>query len=360
MPSVTLKTNTKIYSGWTRVKVQRGIEQAAGAFAIELTERWPAQSTAWPIEPGDACELLLDEQIVITGYVDSTERKLNASEHSIRVIGRDKTGDIVDCAALQPGDRTDKVNNQTLLQIVQTLTKPYGIEVSADLNVDSKIKYYQPDIGETVWDLIARYARQKAVLLVSDGKGGLRITRAGGGSHLTALVEGKNILQASLLRDNSNRFRRYIIRGQQAGNDDLTLQEIVHGEARTTDDAITRERVMLFQPDTSSDQQALQDRAKWERNVRRAKSRRINIVVQGWSANGEIWQPNRLVDINIPTLKVFGKLLIVSVTHVLDSEGKRTEMLLSPAAAYDMLPEAEVTSSEQSLGIDASTMEILK
>lgn len=62
-----LKIDGAFYGGWKRVRVTRSIEQMAGTFELEVTERWPGMRDASPIKPGQACQLLLDGEVVVTG-----------------------------------------------------------------------------------------------------------------------------------------------------------------------------------------------------------------------------------------------------------------------------------------------------
>lgn len=363
MPDVQLQVGGSIYSGWTAMRVERSIEQAAGAFALEVTERWPGQPLRWPIEPGARCALMLDGETVITGYVDSVERGLDAAQHNIRVNGRDAAGDLVDCSALQQGERLPSIHNQTLLQIVTSLAGYYGVAVTADVPVGSPFSTLDAEPGESVWDNISRAARMRALLILSDGIGGLVITRAGDSVNPVALVEGENVKAARLVRDNTARFSRYIALGQDRtdGSEDYFGADAASPRAVIEDPAIRSPRTLLFVVDSLADGITLKDRVRWERNVRRGQGRRLEVTVQGWSAQGRVWRPNEMVQVSLPTLGIDGQLLIVAVAQSLDASGTVTTLTLSPREAYDLLPEAPAENAGGSVaGVDAATLELLK
>lgn len=363
MSEVTLTVNDKIYAGWTGLKAVRGIEQGAGAFAIELTERFPGEPQKWPIHPGDACKLALDEEVVITGFVDRAERALGPGEHSVRVDGRDAAGDVVDSSARLPGDKTGNIRNMDLLEIAQLLCDPIGIDVRAEVAVGKRFDEWSVDAGESVWENLSRGARQRALLIVSDGAGGLVITRAGETVNSAMLVEGENVIEAHLIRDDSQRFHTYIARGQNKtdGTLDAFGEIAAHVEARTVDFAIRESRTLIIVNDDLADGVTLKDRIEWERNVRRGQGRQLTVSVQGWSARGRVWRPNEMVVAKIPTLGMEGPLLIVSVTNVLDSSGTRTELSLAPREAYDLVAEAKKKKGGGlSFALSPQTLELLK
>ena len=97
--AIELLVNGVLYSGWTSVSISRSIGTAAGAFNIECTENVGGEAIHWPIRPNDECEVRVAGQVVIKGYIDKTTLDVSDSSHSIAVAGRDKTGDLVDCAA---------------------------------------------------------------------------------------------------------------------------------------------------------------------------------------------------------------------------------------------------------------------
>lgn len=67
---ITVRTNGKIYGGWTSLKVKHSIEAVSGSFDVGLSERWSGQPVRWPILPGDAVAVEILDQPVITGWVD--------------------------------------------------------------------------------------------------------------------------------------------------------------------------------------------------------------------------------------------------------------------------------------------------
>lgn len=80
-------------------------------------------------------------------------------------------------------------------------------------------------------------------------------------------------------------------------------------------------------------------RAQHEVNIRYGKGHPGRARVCGWYArSGELWQPNRLVDILGDKGRILATWLITEVTWRMDDGGCVTELTLNPREAYDLIP----------------------
>ena len=101
---VTLKVAGQQFEGWTTVNVAKGIRNPAGAFSLSYAERGSSPSAPLRIRTGEACEVLIGGETVITGWIDAATPGFDAGSRSLKVEGRDRACDLVDCAALNtPG-----------------------------------------------------------------------------------------------------------------------------------------------------------------------------------------------------------------------------------------------------------------
>lgn len=343
MPDVILQVNGANYSGWETVSVTLGIEQIAGSFDLTVTERWPNQPQAWRIGLGDACRVLIGKDTVISGYVDDFDPGYDKQSHSIKITGRDKTGDLVDCAALH---QSGEWRNASLTRIANDLCSPFGIKVVAAVDVGKPFGSFAIWHGETAFEALDRAAKMRGVLLVSDGLGNLMLTRAGTARIATPLVKGKNIERASGQFSWKDRFSQYLVKGQSPArvatwdSPSAVADEPKHHfqtKASVTDPAITRYRphvTIAYQGDGST----YQDRAVWERNIRRGKGSRISYTVSGWEHSAGIWLPNRLVQVQDEFMGYDGDLLISQVRFSLtESEGSQTELEVCLPEAFQLI-----------------------
>lgn len=344
MSEALLKVNGRNYAGWKSIEVNRSIDQACGAFSLEVTEKFPGRPDRWPIEPDHECRLDLDGHQAITGYVDSADRNMDVNQSGVSVVGRDKARDLVDCSAHRPGTLSDtgEFAAMRLDELISTLAKPYGVSVVVATGLDLGAPFKKPGIepGETAWDCAERYARQRGILVMSDGLGHLLLTTAGRAFNPNALVEGLNIEAAQYVHDHSNRFHHYVALGQTESSDGWGAEKAAHPRADTKDPDGKEGRKLIFMAEDLADGVTLQDRVRFERDVRRARSMQLVVTVSGFSANGHLWNPNEMVPVKIPGWNINTNLLIQTVTATKDKGGTRTDLTLVPRSVYERLPEA--------------------
>jgi len=323
------------YGGWKSLRVTRSIEQMAGTYDLGITERWPGQPDASPIKPGQKCQLLLDAQPVITGYVDMLASDYDAQRHSLRVSGRDKTGDLVDCSAIH---KSGQWHNVKIDQLASDLLKPYDMKVNVDADIGSAFSSFNIQEGESVFECLERAARMKALLLTSNPLGDLVITRAGKTRLDYALVEGVNIKAARAEFSWKDRFSNYTAKGQGRLGADGD-QSHSAPSAGISDSVVSRHRPLVILADAHGENASLKDRVEWERNVRRGRSARGSITVQGWRhPGGELWQPNTLISVTSPMLWLDNaEMLIVGCTWTLDERGTNTELAIARPEAFQLL-----------------------
>lgn len=334
MPEVTLTVNGTDYGGWKSMRLARGIEQAAGSFELGVSELWPGQRIVREIAPLDKCTVSIDGAVVITGYVDIVSIDYDERDHKVTVEGRDATADLVDSSAIH---KTGKWYLQKMERIAADLLAPFGIGLVTEVDTGNVIDW-KIEEGDSVFECLERLARAKAVLLTSDGKGALVITRAGKGGRVSEqLVRGQNIKAAGLKLGFRERFSRYIVKG--FGNDgDALFADAARMKAEASDAMIDRYRPLIVIAENAVDAAALKRRALWEANVRAGKSAHLALRVQGWTHGGGLWQPNTIVHVRDEWTRTDADLLVKQVLFTLDEGGSITELQLAPPQAFDLIP----------------------
>ena len=351
MDDLELLVNGMSYAGWTSLGVTRAMDAASGAFTVELTERWngsagaAAQLAPWPILPGDKCEVRLGGIPLIVGYVDIFRPSFDANSHTINIQGRDKTCDLIDCSAVH---NPDEWRNIDLLAFAKILAKPFDVPVSADVDVGEKFTVLKLQQGETSFEAIARYAKQRKLLLMPDGAGGLRITRAGTKRASVSLVQGENLMQVTGSIDFSDRFSSYVVKAQTGYSIDSDGETEAHIEGSVTDSGVTRYRPLLVLAEAGGTTASATDRATWEANNRIGRSASASITVQGWRqmVGGPLWEPNMLVDVRSSWLRMFGEMIIRQVTYERGENGTTTRLdIVSPQAFAPEPPDSPKSKS---------------
>ena len=111
---LTITSGDLTITGWTDIRVTRGIERLPSDFSIGMTELHPGEFDKIVLEPGDACQVRLGDDPVVTGYIDHYVPSIGPSDHSIQINGRSKCSDLVDCAAEWAGGQ---ISNATVLEV---------------------------------------------------------------------------------------------------------------------------------------------------------------------------------------------------------------------------------------------------
>lgn len=232
MADVELFLNGKICTGWTSVNITRSLEAMSGSFDLGIALR--PEDDISVLAAGAKMQLKLNGQPVITGYVDALKQRIAGDNKEISISGRDKTADLIDCAALHTSGH---FKNQTLQQIAETLCQPFGIGViwqATEPKSSDKIAVWQIEPGETVFDTLSKLARHKGVMLTSDVEGNLVFTDP---SKTVAgeLTLGQNLLELELNDDWSNRFSLYRVigdaeQGGEKGNSSQSSSSAVADE----------------------------------------------------------------------------------------------------------------------------------
>lgn len=334
--ALQLLAGGRSHAGWESIRVTRSMEHGAGSFSLAVSERWPGVDAPRQVTAGQSCEVQVDGEPVITGYVDQVEASIDAGSHTVTVSGRDAVADLIDCSVVR---KAGQWRGLRIEQIAAELAAPFGIRVRADVDTGKPLTSFAIQEGETVFDAISRAARIRALLVVSDSAGGLLITRAGASRVGTVLELGYNLLKCSVKSDWKDRYRDYLLKGQAPGNDYFNGAAASQIAATASDGGVTRYRPLLITADAPDIAATLQQRALWEANSRAARSLTVTATVQGWRHAGGLWAPNSLVTLVADPLHLAAQLLLVSAEFGLaGNEGSTTTLTLTRADAYTQLP----------------------
>lgn len=335
MSGITLYINGTKYEGWKAADITRSIEAASGSFRVGTNDRWDISKDPWEISPGDRCQVKIDGTTLITGWVDSVSPSYSPTDHGIEITGRDVTCDLVDCSAVV---KSFEIRGQTIGGIAKLLCAPFKIPV-IDTSGDSEVfpvVAIQP--GETVFSCIERQARQRDIVITTNGEGSLVLGKVGSKSANDKLVQGCNILTASANYDYSNRFSEYIVKGQQPSSGDAENawnppQNDV--ESRCKDGNITRYRPLIITGESQVYERSAEARAKRESAQRAGESTQVSVTVQGWvQSNDELWPLNAVVQIESSALYLDHALIISSLNFNAGESGSTTTMILKQPDAF--------------------------
>lgn len=353
---VELRTAGKIFAGWTTININRSIESLSGYFDLGVNVQPDTDLSS--LSPGQPFTLTINGQTVITGYLDGRRRNMTADSMSISITGRDKTADLIDCAAVYKGRQW---KNRTLEQIARDLCAPYKVAVRWELT-DSESAAPFPsftlDYSETVYESLGRASRARGVLMTSNAAGDLVFTRADD-SQTDRLTLGENLLELEYDEDDRDRFSDYMVVGHgrasgKAGNDQ-NARSIASQKGEVKDTDITRYRPTIILADSKIDAKGAGGRAMREMRRRLAKSRTFEAKIDGWlRRDGSLWMPNLLVDIDASGFSInTGPLLVSKVVLALDDRsGVITTLTLTPRDGWlvPVEPDSKLKKKKDSTG----------
>lgn len=333
-----LQISGQAISGWTEIRVTRGIERLPSDFEIGLTELYPGELDKVIIAPGAPCTVHLGDQLVITGYVDRFTPSFAANRHSIRVSGRSKCEDLVDCSAVWPGGQ---INGANALAIAQKLAATYGITVTSKVENLPPIVQFNLMLGESSFEVIERIARYSALLAYDMPDGNLVLAQVGTTTAASGLVEGQNVQQASVQYSADQRYSTYKVFLQAVdtfediGNAGNELETVVDPNAPRT-----RQLDLIAESGGAVGMGVAQATGIWEAARRAGRAKRARVLVDSWrDSAGNLWEPNTLVKVQLPSLKMNETLCVGEVTYSRsDDRGTTAELVLMPPAAFKPKP----------------------
>lgn len=332
------------FEGWTSVSVTHSIEQVASSFELSLTDRWAVSQEPRQVRGGDACGLALNDQPLINGYIDAARPGYDANARRLRVSGRAKTCDLVDCSLPLEGGQ---FKGQSLVQLAKAFCAPFGIEVVNTVPEANQpvAANWQLEPGETGFESLERAARFARCLLTCDPAGRLVITRAGTAVLPVHLRHGEQIVEADGDFDQRDRFSEYTVKGDSSAGgsdfDEMDGESATQSVGRATDDGVRRYRPMVLIGEDNLDNQKAGLRADWEMRTRRARSEKVEVTLQGWNMEGTnlLWPINHQIRITDPWLGLDARLLLITaVTFTKDGQGTRTKLSLMPREGFEVDP----------------------
>jgi len=332
---LTLIVGGRAISGWTDITVTRGIERVPGGFSIGLTELFPGELNDVVVQPGDACQVKIGIDAVVTGYVDRFIPSISAGRHSVHVTGRGKCQDLVDCAAEWPNGQ---ISGSSVLEIAKKLSSPYGINASG---LDGRaIPQFNLNYGETAWEVIERLCRYSAILPYEIADGSLYLANVGDRLAASGFIEGQNVLAASIEYSMDQRYSEYITTALSVD----TFSELGSGGffvQTVKDPAVTRNRKRMMVAESGDQGLDISKlRGVWEMNRRVGHSQVIRLTADSWrDSAGDLWEPNTLVSVSLPKLKLPDVVWTIGeVTYRRSGAGTTVDVVIMAPGAFSPQP----------------------
>lgn len=364
---IQLEVGGALYSNWISVTVERSLETISGAFRFMAIA---SPEDSFPIPRGQSCRVLINGYPVITGYVDRIDINYGPQEHQIAIEGRDKTCDIVDShidsnLSFKAPVTLEEVIKRTLVSIKANDVKV--INKVKDLAPFRKEELVAGKIGEKAFEFMDKYARKRQVVLTTDGLGNVVITRAS--QELSPIVlrnkfddNFNTIKTAYISYDDTERYNSYVFvtQANHSAEPDMTdtPKKSTNRRYEYLDKKVRPSRRYVAIAEGNSKERPLEDRAKWEANIREARSflyRCTHVGHSPWSETGEPYLPNTLVTVKDDFADIDTQLLLVKVVYSLDLlDGSTTQLELMSREAFLVILSEKNNGKDKKRGTDTA------
>lgn len=364
---LTLEVESVPYEGFTSANVRLSLDSLAHDFQFTATAK---KTTYLPFTGGERCRVLINDEVITTGFIEIVEVGYSDRNHTINIQGRSKTGDLVD-STLDQLELNAPISLQTCIEKV---IEQLGLDItvtdqsgSEQFNVaEDKLG---PSIGQNAFEFIVTLAKKRQVLLTTDPDGNILITRSESESTSSSLVHQvngtkNNIISATASYDHTNRFNKYLVKSQLNasslifGGGTTDLSSIVNqGGSSNLDfvlDSLARVgRQLVLRAEKASSTEQAKLRATWEANIRKARSSAYSVVINNFvDVNSVRWKLNTTVNVIDDFSNINANKLINSIEFSTTlSGGDRTNLGMVETDAYQVALEEpdEIEETGESL-----------
>lgn len=336
---LTLLVGGARLSGWDSIRVTRGMERCPNDFEITMTERFGGElaSARTVVNVGDACDVLIGDDLVIRGYLDRFVPSISQGQHTIQASGRGRCQDLVDCAAEWPGGQ---ISASSALGVAQKLCEPYGLSATCLSDPGAAIPTMVLNNGETAFEIIERVCRFSALLAYESPDGNLVLSRVGTDKAASGFQEGVNVESASITYTADQQFSEYMVVRmsmdvlQDAGDAGNIVETVTNPNIKRH-----RRRIIVAEGGDMGSEIAKQ-RAQWECSRRFGRAAQLRLTTDSWrDSAGVLYTPNTKVDIDFPTLKAPKRTWLISeVTYRRAEGGTACDLVIMPPEAFEPEP----------------------
>jgi hypothetical protein len=374
---ISVQIEGKNYDTIIDASIKRDIENLCNTFNITFSTsddigNFPVDI----INPSNKVVIAIDDEPLITGYVDSIDIRYSYNSHIITIAGRDRTADLVDSLV----DVKQYNSTVTLPDLIKQVCQSLGFEVSNNpllrssasnsISIINNFGVIEPfnnsdilraQLGQSAFEVIHRYAAKRNVLINTDPDGNIVLVKIGGEVTTTILQNVRsgnenNIKNASVSYNYANRFNQYTVKSRVSQGGGMQFAAGQGGEkgdplpkatasvqvGTSFDNQIRSTRKFIYVNSSSMNSGFCKKRADWENNVRLKKSRIYSCDIFGFRQNNNeilslnpLWSPNQITYVNDEFAGINEEMLIKSVEYRQDSSsGSITKLELVDEKAY--------------------------
>lgn len=276
------------YTAWKSISVKATFGSPEISFQLVAADEAPdLLSNAFLFEPTTPVQVLASGSLLCDGFINDLDIAFDEHTHELRVSGRSKGQDAVDCSVKH---KTHEWRNKSVDQIANDTGNNARFVATEKL---PPIDVVRANVGEKVAPFIDRHARAHGVYLTGRPEGHVEIGKGGKQRHAGAIVEGVNLKRAHVKFSDRDRHEKIKAKSQRAKGTGKKSTQIAE---EATDSGARKGRYLAMMPDHHMDKGRAKTRAEQARDKRIGESTKFTATVVGFRDDGgQIWTPGWLV-----------------------------------------------------------------
>lgn len=327
---ISLLVNGVAHQFWKSYEIDSDLLTPADGFDVSLGVP-PDMPVPDLINAGDKVKVLVGEDVVLTGVIDSVSSSVAKNGRQLSVHGRDDAAILLDCSA-----PIFNAKDMSLKEIIDKLVKPLGItKVRIDADKTTATKKVQIEPGMRAWDALAEFCESNGVWPWFEPDGTLVI---GGPDYTTEPVadlvirfngDNNNVEQLRFEQSVARRYSEVTVLGQSnSGKHNI--------KATAKDAGISVYRPLtVVEGDIDSVAQA-EKRARKIISDSRLDALTITIIVKGHrTEDGVLWAAGQRINLlSEPDGLEATYFLIARKFTMSENDAPRTELTLKEDGAW--------------------------
>ena len=365
--AMQISINGEYIDGFTYASVSQDFTAACRDF-IFISSSKGTQS--YPVKRGDKCQIISNDQTILDGFIDTISGNYSSQTDTITVTGRSKTMDLID-STINYTLFSEWKGGISLIDACEEILKQLGLEndievipETSDVLAASELKtpidqYFSAQNGESAFAFLEKYAQSLKVILSTDNRGNLLITRGTNENIIPFTIINKindaestnNVVKCRWISSEKNLFNKYICWSQLAqapidfrkfeggGGESQAVKSGLYGVSGEFDyTRIRPSRQHSFNALVPLSIQSCTSRARWQANYNLALSQVYMPTLQGHTFDGKrLWDVNKLIQVYDERADINTQLLIkkVNFTQSLNG-GNITELTCVPKDSFTL------------------------
>ena len=110
--AIIIEIDGKRFDTWQSGEVTRDLKNFAGTFSFTFRDTERSMNTfafasnippIYHLRPGSSVKIYVCDELILVGYIENVNVDIDDQSSSVAISGKDKAGDLIDCAAAPDG-----------------------------------------------------------------------------------------------------------------------------------------------------------------------------------------------------------------------------------------------------------------